>query len=261
MKDRKLFFVAAALLLSFSAQSTVFAQAQFSVYAAASLTGPLKEIIPVFEKKTGAAVKLNLASSGNLARQIEQGAPADVYISASQKWMDYAQDNGTIDPATRIDPVGNTVVLVSPAGSKPVEVRFEKGFSLAQAFEGKFSIGDPSHVPAGKYARQAMEALGWWQDLAPRLILAKDVRQALMVVEAGEVELGTVFGSDAKTSDKVQLAGVFPEGLHDPVVYSAALCSGGSGEQAKELGGMFLNFLTQDEAQRVFVNYGFVPVR
>ncbi len=233
------------------------AEPSFRVYAAASLTGPLKEIITAFEQESGVQVKVNFASSGNLARQIELGASADVFISASQKWMDYAQEKETIDPETRINPIGNAIVLISPQGIEAVPVRFDKDFSLADAFNGKFSIGDPDHVPAGKYAQEAMQALGWWDRLSPRLIRAKDVRQALLIVESGEVEMGTVFASDAAKSAKVKVVGVFPEVLHAPVVYSAALCTQRTETAFSE---KFLNFLLSEKAQKIFLDYGFVQV-
>ena len=236
----------------------VRADSFLNVYAAASLTGPLKEMIAVFEQETAARVKTNFASSGNLARQIEHGAPADVYISASKEWMDYAQDNGTIDPQTRVNPIGNSIVLIAPLGPDPVKVRFDKAFPFADSFSGKFALGDPAHVPAGQYAKQAMGALGWWSDIEPRLIRAKDVRQALFIVESGEVELGAVFASDAAKSTRVQVVGTFPKELHSPIIYSAALCARRAGS---EFAPQFLGFLQGEKARKIFLNYGFVPVK
>lgn len=229
----------------------------FSVYAAASLTGPLKEIIAAFQEETKSHVKVNFASSGNLARQIEQGAPADIFICASLKWMDYAQDQQLITPNTRFNLISNSLVLIAPKNTPPIKVSFDSKFSLANHFNGKFSIGDPDHVPAGKYAKQAMLALGWWDALNPRLIRAKDVRQALMIVEAGEVTLGAVYGSDAYKSQKVHIISSFPENLHAPIIYAAALCHS---PLENSIAAHFLTYLKSEKSQNTFMHYGFKKI-
>lgn len=257
MKTKILFLSSLILFLQFIFSISVIAEPSITIYAASSLTGPLKEIISLFEKECSCQVKTNFASSGNLARQIDQGAPADIYISASQKWMKHAIENKSVLSESIIYPVKNSLVLISPKETALLFVNFDKSLKLIDSFNGRFSIGDPAHVPAGQYAKQSLESLGWWIDIEPLLIKAKDVRQALLIVESGEVELGIVFGSDAATSNKVQVVATFPEKSHQPIIYSAALCQQ---KKTSDIARQFLKFLITDTAQDIFINYGFTKM-
>jgi molybdate transport system substrate-binding protein len=225
---------------------------KITLFSAGSTTAPMTEVISVYEKKTGNSVKANFASSGNLARQLAQGAHADIFVSASKAWADYAEEKGCFKPGTRRNILSNSVVLIVPRVGK-IKVSFSRDFAFAKAFKGRFAIGNPEHVPAGKYAKQAMTRLGWWEGIEGRLIRTKDVLQALHIVEMGEVELGTVFGSDAAKSDKVEVVGVFPAELHKPIIYVAALC-----RTASKTSIGFLEFLESETAQDIFARYGFV---
>jgi molybdate transport system permease protein len=200
-----------------------------TVFAAASTMDALTEIAAAYEREHGVKVRLNFASSSTLARQIEAGAEADVYLSADEEWMDYLATRNLIDATTRRDLLGNTLVLVSPIG-KPLRVSMSRETSLAGAFSGRLALGDPSHVPAGRYARQALDHFDWYEDLQDRLLPCADVRAALTLVERGEVDAGIVYASDAAASAKVAVAGVFPADSHRPIRYPVALCRQASPE-------------------------------
>lgn len=228
---------------------------KLTVYAAASTTGPLLEIAKLYKKKTGMEVNYSFASSGVLARQLEQGAPASVYISASKKWADYVEKAGLIKDGTRYNFLANTLVLISPKDSKePTKIEFDKSFKFAELLKGRLSIGNPEHVPAGKYAKQALTALGWWDGLSKKMIFGKDVRTALRVVEVGEAEYGIVYGSDSLKSDKVETVGIFPESTHKPIVYVVTAVKG-SGEEADK----FIDYLFSPEVSKIFESFGFIP--
>jgi molybdate transport system substrate-binding protein len=241
-----LFFL---LLLS----PTLHAQDPVRVYAAASLTNAIGDIAAAWQKDGHAKATLVFAASSALAKQIENGAPAHVFGSADRKWMDYLAQRKKIDTATRVELVGNELVLITPKG-KAFPVNVEKGFDLPGAYEGKLCTGEPDVVPAGTYARQALTALGWWAAMAPRVVGTDDVRTALAFVERGECPLGIVYATDAAISKKVEVVGRFLAGSHDPIVYPFALV-GGAGSQA----GGFLEYLKSDAAQAIFRRYGFTP--
>ena len=224
------------------------------VFAAASTTNALDEIAVLFSAKGLGTVKASYASSSVLAKQIEQGAPADVFISADRQWADYLGTRGLIDPASRIDLLGNNLVLVAPADAKVPAVKIEKGFDFAALLgDGRLSTGDPDHVPVGLYAKQAFETLGQWQAVEPKLARADSVRSALAFVERGEAPYGIVYATDAAIAKKVKVVAVFPSLLHDPVVYPAALVTGRTNPTAKT----YFDFLKSTAAKEVFVKYGF----
>ena len=167
--------LAAASLCACSGRPTdANAGGPVTVFAAASTTDAVKQVADLYEKQTGAEVRLNFAASSTLARQIESGAPADVFLSADEKWMDYLADRGLIDPASRRDLLGNRLVVVVPTDSS-LHVRMDKAFDFPASFEGRLAVGDPSHVPAGRYAKEALETMGWWPALADRLAPGADV--------------------------------------------------------------------------------------
>lgn len=221
-----------------------------TVYAAASTTNAIQDIAARYEKEKGVKVTPSFAAASALAKQIEQGAPADVFVSADLKWMDYLEGKGKIVTASRRNLLGNRLVLIAPRG-KAFPVKLEKGFDLPGAFQGRWCSCDSS-VPIGQYSQQALTALGWWGALEPRLAAAPDVRSALAFVERGECAVGIVYETDAKMSDKVEALGVFPADTHAPVIYPVALVQG-----AKPSAQGFLDFLRTPLAANVFRHYGF----
>jgi molybdate transport system substrate-binding protein len=224
-----------------------------TVFAAASLTDALTDIGHLWEARGGKVV-FSFAASSTLARQIEAGAPADVFASADEKWMDDAAKAGTILGQTRADLLGNSLVLVEPAvAAHPVSLA--KGLNLAPVLgpSGRLAVGDPAHVPAGIYARQALISLGAWDGVQAHLAPAADVRAALRLVAIGEAPAGIVYATDAKGVVGVRVVGAFPAGSHDPITYPFAAVKGGDVPQAEA----FLAFLRTEPAQDVFRHYGF----
>lgn len=222
-----------------------------TVFAAASLTNAVQEIARAWQAEGGTPVATSFAAASTLAKQIENGAPADVFISADLRWMDYLQERQQIDAASRITLLGNRLVLIVPAG-RSLAVEFTPGFPIAQAFSGRLAVGDPSNVPVGLYAKEAFTALGWWEQLQPRLAPTADVRAALRLVETGEVEAGVVYATDAAASAKVAVAALVPESLHKPVRYPAALTA-----SANPAARGFLAYLRSPAATAVFTRLGF----
>lgn len=228
------------------------AVAQVTVFAAASTTEVLREAGKQFEAKTGVKVVFSFDSSSNLAKQIRAGAPADIFISADQKWMDDVVATGAIRADTRQDLLANELVLIAPAG-KTFEVQMTKEYDFANRLPQvkRIAVGDPAHVPAGRYARQALESLGWWTSLESMLIPAQDVRAALRLVEIGEVDAGVVYSTDAQQSDKVSVIAAFPSESHEPIHYPIVQCSG------SKAAADFIQFLRSGEMTKVFENAGF----
>jgi len=224
------------------------------VFAAASTTNALDEIAVLFNAKGLGTVKGSYASSSTLAKQIEQGAPADVFLSADQQWADYLAGKNLIDGASRFNLLGNELVLIAPADAKTPSIKIEKGIDFpALLGEGRLSTGDPDHVPVGIYVKQALENLGQWSLVEPKLARADSVRSALAFVERGEAPYGIVYSTDAAVSKKVKVVATFPTTLHDPVVYPVALVAGRNNGAAKA----YLDFLKSPAAKEVFVKYGF----
>ena len=235
------------------ASQTAAAAPPITVFAASSLTQPLGDLAPVFTAQSGSRVRFSFAATSTLARQIESGAGADVFISADETWMTYLADRHLIAPGTRVDLLGNRLVLVVPA-DRPVTVSLAPGFDLASLLgHGRLATGDPAHVPAGRYARQALTALGVWRIAEHRLVPAESVRAALVLVERGEVPAGIVYETDAAASHKVRVAGIFPEATHDPIVYAAAIVAGRDTPGART----FLAFLRSVVARATFTKYRF----
>lgn len=223
------------------------------VFAAASTTNAITEIADVFKNKTKTAVIPSFASSSALAKQIENGAPAAVFISADNQWMDYLDEKKLIDPVTRSGLLSNRIVLVAPAGST-LKLEILKGVDLSGALgENRLAMGDPDHVPVGIYGRQALETLGVWDGIKNRIARTNDVRSALVLVERGEAPLGIVYATDAAITAKVRIAGIFPENTHPPIVYPVALVAGNKTAAAEA----FLAFLKGPEAKAIFTKYGF----
>ncbi len=226
------------------------AAADVRVSAAASLTNALKDVASAWQSGRDDKVVLNFAASSTLAKQIEAGAPADLFISADRKWMDYLDTRKLIERASRRDLLGNALVMIAPA-NEPRTIAMEK--NKVPEFAGKLCMGEPSSVPAGVYGKQALQWLGWWDALHSRVVGAEDVRTALAFVERGECPLGIVYMTDARISSKVMVAGTFPAAAHDVIVYPVALLPLAS-PKARE----FHDFLSSPAARAVFVRYGFV---
>lgn len=224
------------------------------VFAAASTTNAVGEIGALYVEKKAGGFLPSFASSSTLAKQIESGAPAAVYISANRKWMDYLEEKGLVESGSRQNLLGNRIVLVAPLDSPLDNVMVQSDFDLEALLGGGYlAMGDPDHVPAGIYGKQALEALGIWERIHTRIARQKDVRSALALVERGEVSLGVVYKTDAAISDKVKVVGVFPESSHPPIVYPVALVAGNRTPEAEK----FLRFLQSDDARAVFEKYGF----
>lgn len=224
-----------------------------TVYAAASMTTALQEIGRLWSAKGHPAPKFSFASSSALARQIEQGAPAEIYISADEPWMDYLAERKLIVAETRKSPIGNRLVFITPA-DKPLAFEVKPGLDLAALLgRGRLVTGDPAHVPVGKYAKAALERLGLWATAEPRLARADNVRAALALVERGEAPLGIVYATDAAITPKVKVAATFPAGSHPPITYPFAILSDRDAPAVRALYG----FLLGDEAKAVYVKYGF----
>jgi molybdate transport system substrate-binding protein len=193
------------------------------VFAAASLKTALDAIAAEWRAGTGGRVTISYAASSTLAKQIENGAPADLFISADQDWMDYLQQRQLIDPTTRIDLLGNSLVLIAPAGGA-ASVTIAPGFPLAALLgDGRLAMADPDAVPAGRYGKAALSALGVWPGVAGRIAAAENVRAALLLVARGEAPLGIVYRTDAAAEPSVRIVGTFPSDSHPPIVYPMAL--------------------------------------
>jgi molybdate transport system substrate-binding protein len=241
-----------ALIGLLGASLVANAEEQTRVFAAASLTNALNDIAVQWQKAGHPNLSLAFAASSTLAKQIDSGAPADVFGSADLTWMDFLGDHGRIVKESRVNLLGNQLVLIAPKG-KPVNVEMKAGFDLAAAFSGKLCTGEPGVVPVGIYAKQSLEYLGWWQPLQGRIVGTEDVRTALTFVERGECALGIVYATDAAISDKVEVLATFPETSHKPIVYPFALVKGGRAD-AKA----FLDYLTTSpQAAAVYQHYGF----
>jgi molybdate transport system substrate-binding protein len=224
------------------------------VFAAASLKTALDATEPVCRESAGVTFRASYAATSALARQIEAGAPADLFISADLEWMDYAETHGLVRAGTRVNVAGNELVLVAPAGRRP-DLWIAPGFALADALgDGRLAVADPATVPAGKYARAALESLGVWESVAGRLAPAENVRAALLLVGRGEAPLGIVYRSDAAAEPAVAIVGEFPADTHPPIVYPAALTRA-AGDEA----GRLLACLSSPAAQAVFARWGFDP--
>ena len=225
-----------------------------TVFAAASTTNALAEIGRLFENNEKTKFRVSFASSSTLAKQIEQGAPADVYVSANIRWMNYLEEKKLIEPATRFDLLSNRIVLIAPKDSRINHIDIGPVLDLPGLLgDGLLSMGDPDHVPAGMYGMKSLEKLGLWAGVEKRVARAKDVRAALALVERGETPLGQVYSTDAAISDKVKVVGFFPSESHPPIVYPVAAVAGGETEAA----GQFIKFLKGPESTAIFKRYGF----
>jgi molybdate transport system substrate-binding protein len=227
--------------------------ADITVFAAASLKNALDDAAKLYQAKTGEKVVVSYAGSSALAKQIESGAPADIFFSADLDWMDYLQEKNLIDVASRHTLLGNTLVLIAPKDST-VSLTIDKNFPLLQALgsDGKLAMASVDSVPAGKYGKAALTSLGVWDQVAPRVAQAENVRAALAFVARKEAPLGIVYGTDAKSEPAVRVVGVFPADSHPKILYPVALTA-----SAKPEARAFLEFLLSSEAAPAFEAQGF----
>jgi molybdate transport system substrate-binding protein len=230
------------------------AQDKLVVFAAASMTNALDDINAAFTKRTRIKVIPSYGASSALIKQIEQGAPADVFASADLDWMDYGLQKKVIDDNTRMNLLGNQLVLIAPKDSKLDNVRIGPDFNLAQlAGDGRIATGDVRAVPVGKYAKAALEKLGSWDAAVSKFAMTENVRAALILVARGEAPLGIVYATDAKVEPGVKIIGTFPADSHPPIVYPVAATV-----TAKPESGTYLSYLRSGAAKKVFEQYGFV---
>ncbi len=227
------------------------------VFAAASLTDALGEIDKAFTAKTGVEVKASFAASSALARQVESGAKAEVFLSADEEWMDYLAQRNLLQPKTRHDVVANRLVMIAPIDSK-AKIDIKPGFSVGEVLgeNGRLATGDPDSVPVGKYAQAALTKLGAWDAIAPRLVRAENVRAALAYVARGEAPLGIVYSTDAQAEKRVKVVGIFPADSHPPIRYPIAATTAATADGVK-----FAEFVRNKESLEVFKKYGFEPVK
>jgi molybdate transport system substrate-binding protein len=224
------------------------------IFAAASLKNALDEIAAAWSKETGKpAPKGSYAASPALAKQMDQGAPADLFISADLDWMDYVEKKGLIKPQTRVNLLGNQIVLIAPRDSS-VTVDIKAGFDLAKALAGgRLSMANVDAVPAGKYGKAALEKLGAWQGVKNKVAQAENVRAALLLVARGETPLGIVYSTDAAAEPSVKIIGTFPADSHPPIIYPAAETVASKTADAR----LFLDYLKGSKARPVFEKQGF----
>ncbi|MDX1302922.1 molybdate ABC transporter substrate-binding protein [Photobacterium sp.] len=231
-----------------------YASEKVTVFAASSLTNAISEVAGLYKETAGIDTTLSFASSSTLARQIAQGAPADIYLSANNKWMDYVSQQKMIEPESRQSLLTNSLVLVAPKFYSEDKIEVTAGWDLSQALQGtRLAVGDPAHVPAGRYAKESLQTLGLWQQAEPLLARANNVRSALVLVERGEAMLGMVYKTDALISKQVKLVAKIPATSHQPIEYPIAIVNGMSRPEVKD----FYQFLQSEQALAVFTKYGF----
>jgi molybdate transport system substrate-binding protein len=249
--------VAALALLALLTAARPAAAEEIVVFAAASLKNALDDAVAPFEQKSGNKVSVSYAASSALAKQIESGAPADLFISADLDWMDYLEQQHLIKPETRKNLLGNRLVLVAPVASD-IKIEIKPGFPLASLLgDGRLAIADPDTVPAGKYGKAALEKLGVWSSLEDKLARTENVRAALFFVSRGEAPLGIVYQTDAAADKGVKIVAVFPDDTHPAIVYPIAITAGSKNAAAASL----LDYLESPAAKPIFEKQGFAVLR
>ena len=242
-------------LVAVAAAMSVRAEQPVTVFAAASLTHAFERIGALYEERTGRPIRFSFAASSTLARQIEAGAPAQIYASANERWMDHVAAAGLIDADSRISPIGNRLVLIAPADSPLREVTVDETLDLAGLIGdgARVAMADPDHTPVGLYAREALETLGLWSQAEGLLARTADVRAAVALVETGEAPLGLVYATDAASSHRVRVVGRVPEDAHTPISYPFAIVAERQTPKVRQV----FAFLTGPEAARIFEDAGF----
>ncbi|HWE79649.1 MAG TPA: molybdate ABC transporter substrate-binding protein [Pseudolabrys sp.] len=230
------------------------AQETITVFAAASMKNALDDVDAAFTRVNGTKVTASYEASSALAKQIEAGAPADVFISADLRWMDYVAEHKLIKPDTRVNLLGNKLVLIAPKASKLDHVHIAQNFDIAKlAGDGRIAVADVKAVPAGLYAKAALEKLGAWAAAEPKLAQAENVRATLAFVARGETPLGIVYETDARIEPKVKIVGIFPDGSYPPVTYPVAATASSTKASVSK----YLDFLRSKQAKGIFEKYGF----
>ena len=245
--------VAAGLTWTASVQSAAAQGKDVVIFAAASLKNALDDIAGQWQRETGKKAVISYAASNTLIKQIEQRAPADIFISADLDWMDYGQQKNLIKPDSRFNLLGNRLVLIAPKDSS-VSANIQPGFALATLLKGgRLAMGNVDAVPAGKYGKAALEKLGVWDSVKDKIAQAESVRAALLFVSRGEAPLGIVYQTDAAADPSVKIVGTFPENTHPPIIYPAALTKESTNPDAQTL----LNYLRSPAARAAFERQGF----
>ena len=245
---------AVALLVPWSSQAPARAQGgDVVVFAAASLKNALDAVNAQWQKETGKSAKISYAASSALAKQIEQGAPAQMFISADLDWMDYVEKKNQIKPESRSNLLGNRIVLIAPKDkAQPIDIK--PGFDLAKVLgDGRLSMANVDSVPAGKYGKAALEKLGVWGSVSSKIAQAENVRAALLLVSRGEAPLGIVYQTDAAADPNVKIIGTFSEDTHPPIIYPIALTASGNNPDAAA----FLEYIKSAKAKPLFEAQGF----
>lgn len=228
-----------------------------TIFAAASTTDAVNEIAEAYAAQTGGSIRPVVAASSTLARQIAEGAPADLYLSASVTWMDHLDGSQLLAPGTRLPLLSNRLVLIAPADS-PLRLRLSPDLALRELLgDSRLAVGDPAHVPAGIYAKQALEALGLWDQVADRLAQASNVRAALALVDRGEVAAGIVYETDAAIAPRVRIVDAFPDEVTPPIAYPLAIVAGRDTRAVRAA----YDFLRSDSAMAIFSKHGFTAAQ
>ncbi len=258
MKSSKKIFLYILITSVFLTVTVFYAgagQKKITFFAAASTTNAVTEIVNLYESRGLGKVQTSFASSSTLAKQIANGAPADIYLSANKKWMDYLEEMGAIEHDTRSDILGNRIALIVPVKSSIQKIDIAQGMNISSFLgsDGRMAMGDPDHVPAGMYGKKALENLGLWNQVSGRIAPMKDVRAALVMVEMAETPVGLVYTTDAAVSKKVRVAGIFPLDCHPKILYPVSIVAGRKSDASKA----FLDFLKTRDAREIFKKYGF----
>lgn len=250
-------FARLALLIGLTCLPLSALAGQVTVFAASSLTGALEETGTAWRKETGHDLRLVLGGSSALARQIAQGAPADIFISANSEWMDVLDQEGLIRTDSRIDLLGNALVLVAPATMDlgTADLGNAGWFLKALGPDGRLAMALIDAVPAGIYGKAALSTLGVWDQIAPRVAQSDNVRGALALVATGEAPLGIVYATDAKADARVQSVATFGAGTHSPITYPTAIVS----DSQSDIAASFMEFLQGSVASEIFESHGFIP--
>jgi molybdate transport system substrate-binding protein len=250
---RILVALAASIVFVAAPHPAAAQQKSITIFAAASMKNALDDVNDAFAKQSGFKAVASYEASSTLMKQIEQGAPADVFLSADTKWMDYGIEHNVIKADTRFDLLGNRLVLIAPKDSKIGKVNIGPGFDLAGlAGNGRIATGDVRAVPVGIYAKAALEKLGVWPSVEPKMAMAQNVRAALILVARGEAPFGIVYATDARVEPAVKVVGVFPDDSHPPIIYPVALTATAKADAAS-----YLAFLRTPAAAAIFKRYGF----
>ena len=241
---------ALAVCVGLFSHTQAFAVDKVTVYAAASLTNAINELDVIYEQKNKVQIQTSYAGSSTLAKQIEAGAPADIFISADVQWMDYLQKKQLVSANDRVNLLGNRLVVIAPK-ARPIKLKIDKSFDFTRVVQGKWCTGDTKSVPVGKYAKQALTSIGWWDKVSTRLVETEDVRAALNFVARGECQLGIVYATDAAISKNVVIIGTFLKNTHQAIIYPIGLVK----KNTESMN--FYKFLQSSQATKVFKKYGF----